>query len=126
MLRVTRPYLNLPMKPRFFIMFSGKKYNFMHLKGKMKCLSKCIFFFFFSRKKLIKNKLCFLTLPKIFKPVTRNIFFLFGLIYALTLKGHIIVVADSNFFFILVETVLFHCDKWISKYSNTPHVYSKR
>ena len=30
--RVTRPYLNLMVKPRSFFMFSGKKYNVMHFE----------------------------------------------------------------------------------------------
>ena len=34
--RVTQPYLNSLMKPRIFFRFSGKKYNFMHLKGEIK------------------------------------------------------------------------------------------
>ena len=34
---VTRPYLNLPVKPRIFFRFSGSKYNFMKFR-----LSKCI------------------------------------------------------------------------------------
>ena len=31
--RVTRPYLNLLMKPRIFFRFSGNKYNLCILKG---------------------------------------------------------------------------------------------
>ena len=30
--RVTRPYLNLLVKPRTFFRFSGKIYNFMHFE----------------------------------------------------------------------------------------------
>ena len=30
--RVTGPYLNLPVKPRIFFRFYGKKYNFMHFE----------------------------------------------------------------------------------------------
>ena len=30
--RVTRPYLNLLVKPRIFIGFLGKTYNFMHFE----------------------------------------------------------------------------------------------
>ena len=30
--RVTRPYLNLLVKPRIFFRFSGKIYNFMHFE----------------------------------------------------------------------------------------------
>ena len=46
--RVTRPYLNLLMKPRIFSRSSGKNNE---------------------------KKLCVPTLPKIFRPVTRNTYF---------------------------------------------------
>ena len=29
---ITRPYLNLLVKPRIFFKFSGKKYNYMHFE----------------------------------------------------------------------------------------------
>ena len=51
-LRVTRPYLYLLVKPRFFSGFL-EKYNFMHFEGEMP--SKCIKLYIFSRKKNTKN-----------------------------------------------------------------------
>ena len=63
--RVTRLYLNLLVKPRFFSGF----------------LSKCIKLYFFPEKKLLKKKICVPTLLKLSDPVTRNtLIFLFGLI----------------------------------------------
>ena len=41
--RVTRPYLNLLMKPRIIFRFSGQKYNFMHFERLFK-MPKIIFF----------------------------------------------------------------------------------
>ena len=52
-IRVTRPYLNLLVKPSISFRFSDK-YNFMHFE-RQNCLSKCIKkLYIFSRK---KNKL---------------------------------------------------------------------
>ena len=70
MYRVTQPYLNLLVKPRIFSCFH-EKYNPMHFE-RQKCLSKCIKFYFFPEKKI-----CVPTLPKSFRPVTRNILIFF-------------------------------------------------
>ena len=32
LVRVTRPYLNILVKPRIYSGFGGKKYNFMHFE----------------------------------------------------------------------------------------------
>ena len=75
--RVTQPYPNLLVKPRFFSGFLGGKYNFMHFE-RLKCLSKCIRLYFFSGKRYSKKYVP--TLPTIFRPVTRNtLIFLLGL-----------------------------------------------
>ena len=58
---------NLLVKPRFFFMFSGKKYNFMHL-----CLSKCIKLYNSQKRKIYVP-----TLPNVFRPVTQHTFFFF-------------------------------------------------
>ena len=53
-LRVTRLYLNLLVKRRFFQDF-WKKYNLMHFES----LSKCIKLYFFQKKeKTIKKNMC--------------------------------------------------------------------
>ena len=72
--RVTRPYLNLLVKPRIFFRFSGKNRILCILKGKMPF--KMLKIVFYSRKK--DKKMCVPTLPKIFRPVTPNklIFFI--------------------------------------------------
>ena len=59
--RVTRPYLNLLVKPRNFFRYSGKNIILCILKGEMPFkIHKIIFF---SRKKIIKNKyVCLLNL----------------------------------------------------------------
>ena len=44
----------------------------------MKCLSKCIKLYFFQKKK--KKRICVHTLPKIFRPVTRNTLFYLALL----------------------------------------------
>ena len=88
---VTQPYLNLLVKPRIFFRFSGKK-NIISciLKGKMPFKSIKLYFFqnlpfkihkiifFFQKNKNNLKKMCVPTLPKIFRPVTRNtlIFFI--------------------------------------------------
>ena len=75
--RVTTPYLNILVKPRIIFRFSGKYIILCILKGEMPFKMHKIIFF--SRKKIIK-KICVPTLPKIFRPVTRNtLFLLFGL-----------------------------------------------
>ena len=77
--RVTRPYLNLLVKPRIFLFFFWKIYNFMHFER----LSKCIKLYFFPKKK--RKKVCVTTLPKIFRPVTRiTHIFIFGSICLLS------------------------------------------
>ena len=47
--RVTRPYLNLLVKPRIFFKFSGKNIILCILKGEMP--SKCIKLYFFLKRK---------------------------------------------------------------------------
>ena len=66
--RITQPYLNLLVKPRFFFKFSRK--NNAYAFWKAKCLSKCIKLYFFLEKKII----CVPTLPKNFRPVTAYFF----------------------------------------------------
>ena len=70
---VTRPYLNLLVKPKICPGFL-EKYNFMHFerRGEMPFkMNKVIFF---------PGKKCVPTLSKIFRPVTWNtLIFLFGL-----------------------------------------------
>ena len=61
--RVTQPYLNLLVKRRIFLGFLEKNI--------ILCILKCIKSYFFSRKKIFKKK-GVPTLPKIFRPVTRN------------------------------------------------------
>ena len=82
MFRVTRPYLIILMKPRFFSVFWGENIILCILKGILpfKMHKKNFFFTFqnawnyiFSRKKIVS------TLPKIFRPDTWNTLFLFGL-----------------------------------------------
>ena len=74
--RITRNYLNLLVKPRFFFRFSGKNIILCFLKGKMPYKMHKIIFF--PEKKM--KKICVSTQHKIFRPVTRNTFiFLFGL-----------------------------------------------
>ena len=76
MFRVTRPYLNLLVKPRNFLGFLGKNIILSILKGEMQKI------LFFPEKKIIKKKTCVPTQPKIFRPVTQNtLIFLFGLIF---------------------------------------------
>ena len=71
-----RHYLNLLVKPRIFFMFSGKNVNFGILKGKMPFKMHKIIYFLkpFKMHKIIffRKKIRVLTLPKIFRPVTRN------------------------------------------------------
>ena len=70
MFRVTRPNLNLLVKPRFFLKVCRGKTK-LYAIWKAFRLSKCIKLYFFPRKKKIKI-ICVPTLPKIFRPVTRN------------------------------------------------------
>ena len=54
--RVARPYLNLPVKPRIFLRFSGKNIILCILKGEMPFkMNKIIFF---PEKKLIIKNVC--------------------------------------------------------------------
>ena len=76
--RVTRPFLNLLVKPRSNILeivsgFQEKKYIILCiLKGDLSCKMHKIIYFF--------KKKCVPTLPKIFRAATRNtLIFLFGL-----------------------------------------------
>ena len=72
--RVTRPYLNLLVKPRIFFKFSGKKNIFvMHFERQIR-LSKCIKLYLSPPP---PKKICVPTLPKIFRPTTLNTFFFY-------------------------------------------------
>ena len=51
--RVTRPYLNLLMKPRISFRLSGQKYNFMHFERPFKMHQNHIF-----PEKIIKKNVC--------------------------------------------------------------------
>ena len=77
-LRVTLPYLNLLVKPRFFFRFSEKYIILCILKGEMPFkMHKTIFFF----SKKDQTHVLVPTLPKIFSRITRNtLISLFGLI----------------------------------------------
>ena len=66
--RVTRPYLNLLVKPRLFSDFLKKKKIICILKGEMPFKMYKIIFFFPPQKMI--EKICLPTLPKIFRPVT--------------------------------------------------------
>ena len=68
--RVTQPYLNVLLKPGVFSGFL----DFFIAFRKAKCLSKCIKKIKKNRKKHLKK--CVPTLPKIFRPVTRNTLFI--------------------------------------------------
>ena len=96
MFRVTRPYLNLPVKPRFF-RFSGKNIIVWILKGQMPFKMHKIIFF--SRKKIC--------VPNIFRPVIRNTFFLFGLINSYIHDIKRLFVLNENYSFSTV-IVLFN------------------
>ena len=78
--RVTRPYQNLLVKPRFFSGFLGKKYNFNAYVFQNNKIIFC------SPPPLEKKNVCPLpTLPKIFRPNTRNTLIIsFGLTKLLT------------------------------------------
>ena len=67
--RVTQPYLNLLVKPRIFFRLLRKKNIVLCI---LKGLSKCIKLYFFHDYKIRKKK-CVPTLPKIFRPLSRNI-----------------------------------------------------
>ena len=67
--RASRFYLNLLMKLFFFSGFLGKKYNFMHFE-RQNAFQNSKNYFYFSEKKI-----CVPTLPKNFRPVTRNTHF---------------------------------------------------
>ena len=77
MLGVTRPYLNLLVKPITFFQVFWKNIILCLLKGKMPFKMHKIMFF--PEKKITKKIICVPTLPKIFRPVTLNTHFLFGL-----------------------------------------------
>ena len=80
-LRVTQLCLNFLAKPRIFFR-SENNIILCILKGEMPFKMHKIIFFF-QIKKIVK-KLCVPTLPKIFKPFTRNtLIFLIGLRYVL-------------------------------------------
>ena len=76
MFRVTRPYLNLQVKPGIFFRFSGKYIILCILKGEMPFKIHKIMG---SRKKITKEKyVCLNFLPKIFRPVTQNTLIFWG------------------------------------------------
>ena len=56
--RVTRPYSNLPVKPRNFSCFLEKKVILCILKGILPFNMHRIIFLFFSEKKIIKKNMC--------------------------------------------------------------------
>ena len=64
-----RPYQNFLVRPRIYSGFLEKKYNFKHFKmHKIR---------FFPQKNIIKKKEIYVPiLPKVFRPVTRNTFFI--------------------------------------------------
>ena len=68
-LRVTRPYLNLLVKPRIFSSFLKKCIILCILKGEMP-------FKMHKKKKFPEKNVCLLA--KHFRPITRNTYFLFG------------------------------------------------
>ena len=71
MFRVTRPYLNLLVKPGIFFRFSGKYIILCILKGEMPFKIHKIMGVF--QKKITKEKyVCINFLPKIFRPVSQN------------------------------------------------------
>ena len=74
--RVTRPYLNILVKPIFFQVFWEKNILLCILKGEMPFKMHKLYFsrLFFPEKKTKKkqNKICVPTLPKSFRPVTRH------------------------------------------------------
>ena len=70
--RVTWPYLNLLMKPRFFFMFSGKNIILCVLKSKLPFKRHKVIFF----QKIIQKRNCMPTLSYIFRPVTHLYFYL--------------------------------------------------
>ena len=74
--RVTRPYLNLLVKPRIIFRFSGK--NKLYAFWKAKCLSKCVKLYFFSRKKLKQKYVC-LPYLNFSDRLPTTLFFVFGL-----------------------------------------------
>ena len=75
---VTRPYLDLLVKPGIYFMYSGINIILCILKGELPFKMHEIIFFCW---KNIIRKIYMPTLPKIFRPVIRNtlIFFLLGL-----------------------------------------------
>ena len=75
-LRITRPYLNLPEKPIIFFRFSGNWKNTILyiLKGNMPLkIHKIVFFP--QKKKIFKKKMCAVTLPKKKKKKKKFFFF---------------------------------------------------
>ena len=103
--RVTRPYLNLLVKPRIFLGFLEEHIILYILKGEMSFKMHEIIFF--------SRKICVSTLPKLFRPFPGNILiFLFGLMYSVYLVPIGIVSLQLNKCFVCIPLSKFYALLW--------------